>query len=245
VNWTGVREVDLRRVLAAGDPTGTGVEEPPADMASLLRLLAELVPCDGVSWSRLDVLAQRQLAHLTHPGEKAEFDDTLDRGFWKHYDEHPLCHGRGAGLPVARLSDVIGRRDLGRTGIYRDYIRPLGVEHILKVDLRHPPGQTNVLMLERGRGRDFDDRHRLLLTVLRPHLDAAVRRFLRPTPRLTPREREVLTLVREGLTNRAVARRLGVSAHTIRKHLENAFARLGVSSRTAAVAALEPRDHDV
>jgi len=57
---------------------------------------------------------------------------------------------------------------------------------------------------------------------------------------LTAREREVLALVREGLTNREVARHLGVSAHTVRKHLENVFARLGVHSRTGALAASQP-----
>lgn len=234
-------DVDVRRVLAAaGELTGTAVDDAPADMAGLLRLLAELVPCDGVSWSRLDVPAELSLAHLTYPGENAEADDAHEEAFWKHYHEHPLCNGPGASLPVATISEVIGWRAWRRTGIYAEYMRPLGVEHMIAVELHHPPGQTNVLMLERGPGRDFDDRDRLLLTVLRPHLDAAVRRFQKPAPQLTAREREVLALVREGLTNREVARHLGVSAHTVRKHLENVFARLGVHSRTGALAASQP-----
>ena len=64
-----------------------------------------------------------------------------------------------------------------------------------------------------------------------------------PSPRsapveLTVREREVLGLVAQGLTNRAMGSRLGVSAKTINTHLEHAFAKLGVSSRAAAVFAL-------
>lgn len=53
---------------------------------------------------------------------------------------------------------------------------------------------------------------------------------------LTPREREVLALVAQGLTNRKIATRLGVSEHTVHRHVANIFTRLGLSSRTAAVA---------
>jgi DNA-binding NarL/FixJ family response regulator len=53
---------------------------------------------------------------------------------------------------------------------------------------------------------------------------------------MTRREAEVLTLVAEGLSNRAIAERLVVSEHTVHRHLANIYARLGVSSRAAAVA---------
>jgi LuxR family transcriptional regulator, maltose regulon positive regulatory protein len=52
---------------------------------------------------------------------------------------------------------------------------------------------------------------------------------------LTAREIEVLTLVAHGLSNREVAERLVVSEHTVHRHLANVYARLGVSSRAAAV----------
>ena len=57
-------------------------------------------------------------------------------------------------------------------------------------------------------------------------------------PRLTPREREILELVGEGMTNAEVAGRLWLSAGTVRRHLENAFEKLGVHTRPAAVARL-------
>jgi DNA-binding CsgD family transcriptional regulator len=53
---------------------------------------------------------------------------------------------------------------------------------------------------------------------------------------LTPREVEVLSLVGQGLTNKAVARRLGISVHTVKFHLEALFAKLEVRSRAEAVA---------
>ena len=51
---------------------------------------------------------------------------------------------------------------------------------------------------------------------------------------LTSREAEVLGLVREGLANRQVARRLEISERTVKAHLTSAFARIGVSDRTQA-----------
>ena len=55
-------------------------------------------------------------------------------------------------------------------------------------------------------------------------------------PLLTPRELEILRALGEGMTNKAVARQLGISAHTVKFHLEAVFAKLGVASRAEAVA---------
>ncbi|MGH3506878.1 MAG: response regulator [Nocardioidaceae bacterium] len=51
---------------------------------------------------------------------------------------------------------------------------------------------------------------------------------------LTPREREVLTLVRQGLANKQIARRLGISERTVKAHLTSTFQRIGVVDRTQA-----------
>ena len=50
---------------------------------------------------------------------------------------------------------------------------------------------------------------------------------------LTPREAEVAALVAQGLTNRAIARELGVAENTVKVHLHAAFKKLGVASRRA------------
>jgi DNA-binding NarL/FixJ family response regulator len=52
---------------------------------------------------------------------------------------------------------------------------------------------------------------------------------------LTPREREVLTLIGEGLSNRAIAQRLFVSEATVKTHINNLFAKTGVRDRAEAV----------
>ncbi len=53
---------------------------------------------------------------------------------------------------------------------------------------------------------------------------------------LTARELEVLAQVAEGKTNPEIAFELTISAHTVSRHLENIFAKLGVSGRAAATA---------
>jgi DNA-binding CsgD family transcriptional regulator len=53
---------------------------------------------------------------------------------------------------------------------------------------------------------------------------------------LTPREIDVLTAIAQGLTNKAVARQLNISLHTVKFHVESLFRKLGVRTRSEAVA---------
>lgn len=65
------------------------------------------------------------------------------------------------------------------------------------------------------------------------------RRPDRPEPAsVTDREREILALVAEGLTDAQIAERLTLSPHTVHRHIANARTKLGVRSRAAAAAAL-------
>jgi DNA-binding NarL/FixJ family response regulator len=72
-------------------------------------------------------------------------------------------------------------------------------------------------------------------------LDARAAAATRPT--LTAREREVLVLLAEGLPNKLMAARLGISEKTVKAHLTRVYAALGVWDRTAA--ALWAREHEV
>jgi DNA-binding NarL/FixJ family response regulator len=57
-----------------------------------------------------------------------------------------------------------------------------------------------------------------------------------PRPLLTPRELEILALVGQGMSNKAIARRLAISTHTVKYHLEAIFTKLAVRSRAEAVS---------
>ncbi|GMA39904.1 response regulator [Mobilicoccus caccae] len=75
-------------------------------------------------------------------------------------------------------------------------------------------------------------------TALAPRVaQRLITRMRSPRPQLTDREVAVLGAVGRGLTNRAVARELCISEATVKTHLVHVFEKLGVDSRTGAVAA--------
>lgn len=53
---------------------------------------------------------------------------------------------------------------------------------------------------------------------------------------LTPREAEILSAISAGLSNKAIARRLAISQHTVKFHVESLFRKLHVRTRAEAVA---------
>ena len=144
---------------------------------------------------------------------------------------------------MTTISDFYSARQWHSSGMYADYFRPWGVDHELRracrcIRARPGAGQTLRLMFTRGPGPDFSERDRSLLALLRPHLHQAyldTQRRRDDKPELTHRQRELMVLVAAGQTNIQIARQLGLSEGTVRKHLENIYTRLHVSSRTAAV----------
>lgn len=56
---------------------------------------------------------------------------------------------------------------------------------------------------------------------------------------LTPRETEVLTLLTSGLATRVISAKLGVTLNAARRHREHVLSKLGMHSRTAALAMLD------
>lgn len=66
-------------------------------------------------------------------------------------------------------------------------------------------------------------------------------RMRTPAQALTKRELEVLQLVADGLSNQQISKRLFLSQATVKSHLVHVYAKLGVDSRTAAVAAAAGR----
>jgi DNA-binding CsgD family transcriptional regulator len=138
-----------------------------------------------------------------------------------------------------KLSDFLTLKQLRRNAWHQAVQRPRGVMFEIKTWLPAPPGVTRAFFLVRGsEHRDFSERDRALLALLGPHFAVIRERWERRhrPPLLSAREVEVLELVARGLTNVEVAAQLVLSPTTIRTHLENIFAKIGVHSRTAAVA---------
>jgi DNA-binding CsgD family transcriptional regulator len=238
---------DLRTLLAivSDDRSDLPVDGLPL---SLLTELAEQIRCDRLSFFGLDSSQQAVWFGQDLPAG----DEVDDQEFWLHYRDCADCSYpdlSGDLRSVTKLSDFYSARQWHGTGMYSDYGRPQGIEHELRLCLPAGPapfagqGRSVRLMLVRGRGPDFSPRDRALLALLRPHLYQAYRdaeRRRRGIPALTPRQWELLHLVAAGHSNTQIARRLGLSPGTVRKHLENIYGRLQVSSRTAALARAFP-----
>lgn len=167
--------------------------------------------------------------------------------FWAEYWNCLLCSypdRTGDLRSVPRLSDFYSRRELHAVVMWADFKKPLGIEHEMLASLPAAPGQARRVLFLRGPGDpDFSEREQLALQLLRPHLhavwqDAEQRRS--SAADLTPREWEVLHLVAAGHRNADIAVRLYVSVTTVHMHLRNIFGKLGVHTRTAAVAAAMP-----
>lgn len=223
-------EADLRRLM---DAAGACDEASCDDtrLAQVLDALVRLVPAEVVFWDWFDVsprLHERALvgASLTGPPKRAPLGPWLD-----HLPEHPVMSCRFG--PVVAVSDVLTQQQLERTWLWEEAWRPAGVRHEMGMELSHPDSQVNIVVWSRGPGPAFTDRDHLVLQLLRPHVDAAVRRLSSPT--LTPRHRQILSLVRDGYTDAQMARRLRVSEATIGKHLERIYVRTGARNRAQVV----------
>jgi DNA-binding CsgD family transcriptional regulator len=162
--------------------------------------------------------------------------------YWQLHEQHAVCEyfARTGDLRTRKMSDLLRPREWRARELYNVYYRPLQYE----VDVRVParPGFTKTFLFRSSR-RDFTERDRLVLELLRPHLGLLDetferRRRIRVDVQLTGREREILGWVETGKTNAEIAQMLWISPLTGRKHLENVYEKLGVRTRTAAVARL-------
>jgi DNA-binding CsgD family transcriptional regulator len=238
----GVRTADLRRLLAVVDAarSGEAQEGLPDDVLSYAH---ELVACDIISFVEFDPVRQRDYVFQSVPSDGVDSGSPL---FWRLYwDCAHCCYSDRSGdlLSVTAVSDFYTRRQFHSTGMYTDYFAPAGIETDAIICLSAPSGRNRRLIFLRGPGTDFDGRDRLLLSLLRPHLNELYQelaRRRRAVPELTSRQWELLRLLAAGHTNADIARELFVSVSTVRKHLENIFARLGVTNRTAAIAKAFP-----
>jgi len=223
--------LDLAAGLGSARPGQAGVQE-------VLGCVAGLVGCGRAYWTRLRTAGPvRRLEEIGLPPSSPVPEIELPNERWDawvaHRQEHPIMSGRWR--PVVAVSDVYRPRELRETWLYQEMFRPGGVRHEIGVHLPHPADELHVVFLSRLDGGDFSDRDHLVLRLLRPHLDAALRLLARPAPPLTPRQVEVLRLVRDGLTDAQIARRLAISEATVGKHLQHVYTLSGAQSRVQVV----------
>lgn len=217
---------------------------------ALLRALRTAVPCD---WCSVNGLGP-------DPGEVVALSDPpvtppeLYEAFARHAQQNPIAAhfaASGQGRPI-RMSDLVTTAELHALDLYRSVYAVIGLEFQVAFTLPSPAGHVLGVALSR-RERDFTQAEVELLDEARPHLVQAYRNALDHTalkrrvgaapvlPRadlaafgLSPREVEVVRRVAAGLRNDDIGEQLGVSGRTVQKHLERAYRKLGVRSRSEA-----------
>lgn len=216
----------------------------------------------SIGGSLLDLLdADLYASYVWNPQSKA-FERgvaiNMDNSYvekYQNYFQH--CHAtttrqwmRQGANPV---STVIPHRDLMRTEIYNDFLRPSG--HYYGINLFAFDGRDSIgdIRIWRRNGHaDFDRDEVGLLSLIAPGFTQALKRIERRTQvkpqaspgsaKLSPRETEVAGFAAQGLSDKEIARRLDLKFATVRTHLDNAFAKLGVRNRTQLVSLLYGSD---
>ena len=208
---------------------------------SVARALLRVLPADQVTFNDLDVRAHHCALVELLPTEAGEPHGEFWQALWNtlscSYTERAWLRG-----DATTTGDFCSDRQWHSTGRYTECMALDGVDKELVIPLPAPPGIARRLVFFRGSGQPFGEEERAAAVLLQPHIAEAIRvqgRRAAQQP-LTGRQRELLALVAAGHDNIAIACRLGLSPATVRKHLENAFVRLEVSSRTAAVAKICP-----
>lgn len=184
----------------------------------------------------------------------AESYEVLER----HFQEHPIVMGfrRTRSISAQRISDHLSAPAFHETALYREFYRKLRVEDQLVFMVPTDADAAAGVAISRGQ-RSFRSAHIERMNRFAPHVAQAYRNAQRITLLeqsrqlsvesagaatealgLRRREGEVLQVIASGCSNAEAAALLGVSPFTIKKHLENIYATLGVTSRSAAVAQL-------
>lgn len=240
---------DLEAVLDFAEEAAVAAREPERQNERLLARIACLVESDMIKYCRVD--ASHRPQDVTLLGERVPepppSDELLEA---LSSDENPYnVHAARTGQPhfsATRLFDLVERGAFRRTRIFQ--LIPFA--EASSVQMRMPGHDGSFWKLEVLQpDREFTGRQLSLLDAVRPWLElyeerrvlathvAAIRAAPEDgTARLSEREHQVLDRLAEGASNQDIADALYISPGTVRKHLQNIYAKLEVTSRTAALA---------
>ena len=210
-----------------------------------LVLLADMLEASTVGYlafdgsehaASVDVCAERQ----PYIGRCDEIEQVLFANPW------PFKRAPGPGVRL--LEDVTTRSAFHRTALFNEVIRVVHDEPMAEIYLSRAGHSRyrKILFCRVDDARcEFGEHERRILELLAPHFArpifaAEARRRRQAGFGLTRRELDVLRCVGAGSSNGDVAAELWISPLTVRTHLENIFAKLGVHTRADAIALAGP-----
>ena len=142
-----------------------------------------------------------------------------------------------------RISDVMPWERFRQTPLFAEVLAPIGACHTTAIMLVPPSSGQFVYFGTTRADPDFTDDELELCRSLQPCLVALYTALTlaehasphKETMTLTRREHAVLGYLADGLTAEGIARRMSTRPATVRKHLQNLYAKLGTSDRLGAV----------
>ncbi len=196
----------------------------PASLAVFYRIDANLQACDF------------QLRGMQPPMHDA---------YLNHYRElDPLSPEACAasGLPVISLRQGLRRQATARNEVYQGFLQRYAVVDVVEViaNVNGRPA-AGISLLRHADLGSFSAHELEGLLPLHGLMQMAARSLPVEHDRLqhlTPRERQIALLLRDGASNKELARELGLGLPTVKTHLLNLFRKQGVSNRTELVTAL-------
>ena len=234
--------------------------DPDSFRRYFLKTIASVVPSELTTYNEMDLRSSKNVFWEWEP-IPSDFVE-LTEAFAVYMHENPCVeyYRRTGDGRATKISDFLTQRELRKLGYYNEYLRKVGLQHRMSIVLPESPHSVIALALGRS-GKDFSERDRLKLDLLRPHLTqaydnaAALARIRQlelahPNPMkdtllsreslerlgLTDREAEILLGIAQGKTNKQIATSLYVSPLTVKTHLQHVYRKLGVESRTEALA---------
>lgn len=145
---------------------------------------------------------------------------------------------------ATRDSDVMSDQDRLESRLYQEIYKPQGVFYVLRITLIwHEKMIGQFTFFKEREAGDFSDRDLQIGALFAPHLALKLGQLkdtasmtssstrLKDVHGLTSREAEVVSLVVDGLSDEEIAEKLFISDSTVKKHLYNAYAKIGVSNR--------------
>lgn len=178
-------------------------------------------------------------------------DASVIDSYTRHQPIDPFRdHMRARAGRATSLTRAIAPRDLQRSSYYTDHLRHYDLEDGVEIVLVDQHRVVGDFRIWRSRSaQPMGPHEELMMELIAPSVLKSLQKFdaARQTAappaaapsgvHLSPREREILELMRAGRTDKEIAQELGVSFWTVRTHIGALLRKLGVRNRTEAVAA--------
>ena len=205
----------------------------------------------------LDLLHADQFASFVWDDPSGSFGErvaihmdpaNLDRYAQWHQHHDPITFVLQSRRRATRVTEVMPQRALMRTPFFNDFLARDGLHWGMNLHAFEGAQALGDLRIWRRKARgDFGDHEKALLDLIEPAFAGALRRAQRAAKSdtsawtlLSAREQQVARAVREGLTDKEIARRMAVGVPTVRTYLRRIFDKLGIARRSALAAWTEP-----